>query len=146
LCSHAGVGRYATIFFGIVDRDGALEFISAGHPSPLLVRNGTVSQLYCEGSFPVGIIDTAEFKAERMQLAPGDTLVLYTDGVTEAQSPAGEFFEDDRLCAIVASRALDSVDGLHQGVLSTLREFTRGAEQSDDITLLTVRFRNPEMA
>jgi len=146
LRSHAGVGRYATIFFGIVDRDGALEYICAGHPSPLMVRRGRVSQLCSEGSFPVGIIDTAEFTAVREQLEPGDTLVLFTDGVTEAQDPAGEFFEDDRLCAIVARHAEDSVDGLHEGILSALRDFTRGAAQSDDITLLTVRYRNPEKA
>jgi len=79
-------------------------------------------------------------------LEPGDTLVLFTDGVTEAQDPAGEFFEDDRLCAIVARHAEDSVDGLHEGILSALRDFTRGAAQSDDITLLTVRYRNPEKA
>jgi len=142
LCSHAGVGRYATMFFGIVDRDGGLEYICAGHPSPLLVRCGRVSQLYSEGSFPVGIIDTAEFTAERVQLEPGDTLVLFTDGVTEAQNPAGEFFDDERLCANVASHAGDSVDDLHQGILSALQNFTRGAVQSDDITLLTVRYRN----
>jgi sigma-B regulation protein RsbU (phosphoserine phosphatase) len=146
LCSHAGLGRYATIFFGILDRDGALEYISAGHPSPLVVRSGRVSQLYSEGSFPVGIIDTAEFTSERVQLEPGDTLVLFTDGVTEAEGPAGEFFEDDRLCAVVTRHAEDSVDGLHEGILSALREFTRGAAQSDDITLLTVRYRNPEKA
>jgi len=146
LCSHAGVGRYATIFFGIVDRHGALEYISAGHPSPLVVRSGSVSQLYSGGSFPVGIIDTAEFTAQRVQLDPGDTLVLYTDGVTEAQGPAGEFFDDERLCAIVASHAEDSVDGLHEGILTAVRNFTRGAAQSDDITLLTVRYRNPEKA
>jgi serine phosphatase RsbU (regulator of sigma subunit) len=144
LCGHSEVGRYATMFFGIVDRDGGLEYIFAGHPSPLVVRGGKVNELYSGGSFPVGLFETAEFTAARVQLEPGDTLVLFTDGVTDAEGPTGEFFDDERLRTVVTSHGEDSVEGLHEGILAAIRDFTRGAAQSDDITLLTVRYRRPE--
>ncbi len=61
LCRHSEVGRYATMFIGVLGRDGMFEYIKAGHPSPLLLRKGKVSELYTEGSFPVGLIPEAEF-------------------------------------------------------------------------------------
>src|SRR5579864_411578 len=84
LCDHAEVGRYATMFFGILDRDGNLEYINAGHPPPSLVRSGGVTELFTEGSFPVGLIPEARHTSTRVKLEPGDTLVLFSDGVTEA--------------------------------------------------------------
>ena len=109
LCRHAEVGRYATMFIGMVGADGTLEYIKAGHPSPLLLRNGKVSELYTEGSFPVGLIPEAEFTSVRIQLEPDDTLVLFSDGVTEAEDPDHELFEVSgltRVCpAATASRS-----------------------------------------
>src|SRR5580698_7309162 len=86
LCDRAGVDRYATMFFGLVSPDGVLEFVRAGHPSPLLLRRGEVSELYREGSFPIGLVDEATYEASRVQLEPEDTLLLFTDGVTEAEN------------------------------------------------------------
>ena len=62
------------------------EYIKAGHPSPLLLRKGKVSELYTEGSFPVGLIPEADYASARLQLEPEDTLVLFSDGVTEAEN------------------------------------------------------------
>ncbi len=143
LCDHAVVGRYATMFFGRVDARGEFEFIHGGHPSPLLIRNGQVSDVYTEGSFPVGLVEQAEFGATRMQLEPGDTLLLYTDGIVEAENTQGELFGFDRLREVAAANARASMGDLQQAVLSAVREFSRGAPQSDDITLLIVRYRVP---
>jgi phosphoserine phosphatase RsbU/P len=63
LCRHSEVGRYATMFIGIIGRDGMLEYIKAGHPSPLLLRKGQVTELYNEGSFPVGLIPEADYES-----------------------------------------------------------------------------------
>jgi phosphoserine phosphatase RsbU/P len=82
LCDRAAVGRCATMFFGLLDLGGALEFVRAGHPSPLLMRRGEVSELYSAGSFPIGLVEKAFYTSSRIQLEPGDTLLLYTDGVT----------------------------------------------------------------
>src|SRR5271157_1209499 len=75
LCDHAEVGRYATMFFGILDDDGHLEFINAGHPSPFLIRRGAAEEPFSEGSYPVGLIPEAEYTMARLKLEPGDTIV-----------------------------------------------------------------------
>jgi len=144
LCDHAVVGRYATVFFGMIDAGGELEFIHAGHPSPLLVRNGQVSDVYTEGSFPVGLVDVAEFSATRMKLEHGDTLVLYTDGIVEADNTERELFGFPRLRQVVEANARASMADLQKAVLDAVADFSRGAPQADDITLLLVRYRKPD--
>jgi serine phosphatase RsbU (regulator of sigma subunit) len=141
LCQHAEVGRYATMFIGMVGEDGMLEYIKAGHPSPLLLRQGKVSELYTEGSFPVGLIAEADYPSARLQLEPEDTLVLFSDGITEAEDPDHELFEVTGLSKVLEGRVDESVEDLKQAILDAVRAFTRGASQSDDLTLLVVRYR-----
>src|SRR6202047_481374 len=93
LCNHPEVGRYATMFFGILDEKGGLEYINAGHPSPILIRrDGNAEEPFTEGSFPVGLGPEAEYCTACVKLEPGDTLVLFSDGVTEAMDPKEAFF------------------------------------------------------
>ena len=141
LCHHSEVGRYATMFIGMVGADGVLEYIKAGHPSPLLLRQGKVTELYTEGSFPVGLIEEADYPSARLQLEPEDTLVLFSDGVTEAEDPDHELFEVTGLSKVLEGRVDESVEDLKQAILDAVRAFTRGASQSDDLTLLVVRYR-----
>jgi sigma-B regulation protein RsbU (phosphoserine phosphatase) len=141
LCSHAEVGRYATLFFGVLDRDGNLEYIKAGHPSPLLLGGGEVKELSPGGSFPVGLLPIAEYESAHATLKPGDTLVMFSDGVTEAADPSEEMYGDDRLRqAVTGSDALPLGD-IQRAVLDSVEQFVRGAHQADDITLLLVRYR-----
>ena len=144
LCEHSEVGRYATVFFGIVDRDGTLEFIRAGHPSPLLIRHGVVSDLYTEGSFPVGLIADAEFTASSMKLEPGDTLVLFSDGIIEAENAHRELYGFERLHDVLTGWKDDALPALQKIVFESIDGFSRGAAQSDDMTLLVVRYRAAE--
>lgn len=141
LCHHAQVGRYLTMFAGFIGRDGKLEYIKAGHPSPLLLRKGTVSELYTEGSFPVGLIPDANFEAARLQLEPEDTLVLFSDGVTEAENVNHDLFEISGLSSALAGQGGVPVEALQESILESVRGFTQGAKQSDDLTLLVVRYR-----
>ncbi len=97
LCGHSEVGRYATMFFGILDQDGHLEYINAGHPSPFLIRNGAAEEAFTEGSYPVGLVPEAEYTSVGLKLEPGDTLVLFSDGVTEAMDPDDQLFGVPRL-------------------------------------------------
>ena len=143
LCSHSEVGRYATMFFSILDRDGRLLFINAGHPSPLIVRGGEVLDLLTEGSFPVGLVPQAEFTASTANLQPGDTLALFSDGVTEAMDPEEQLYGVPRLREVLAERHDQHLDHLQQAVLDSIRKFTRGASQNDDITLLLARYQAP---
>jgi serine phosphatase RsbU (regulator of sigma subunit) len=141
LCEHSEVGRYETMVFGFIDPQGNLEYIKAGHPSPLLLRRGEVSDLYTEGSFPVGLVETAGFTAEKLRLEPGDTLVLFSDGITEAENPERELFSFPRLHGALAGQQDAPLEALKKVILDSVDEFSRGAGQSDDMTLLLVRYR-----
>jgi serine phosphatase RsbU (regulator of sigma subunit) len=141
LCEHSRVGRYATMFFSLLDRDGTLEYIRAGHPSPLLLRRGEVSELYTGGSFPVGLIEDATFTAVKVKLEPEDTLVLFSDGVTEAEDSNKSLFGVTRLSQVLAGQHNTSLEDLKKLVLDAIDSFSNGAAQSDDITFLVVRYR-----
>jgi len=141
LCEHAEVGRYATMFFGILDREGKLEFINAGHPSPLILRQGEVTELYSEGSFPVGLVPEANFTAATVNLQPSDTLVLFSDGVTEAMDPEEKLFGVPRLQTVLSGQHEVPLEELQKTILESVQAFTRGASQTDDITVLLIRYR-----
>src|SRR5216684_2160296 len=141
LCDHVEVGRYATMFFGILDEKGSLEYINAGHPSPILVRRGIADEAFTEGSFPVGLVPEAEYKTTCIKLEPGDTLVLFSDGVTEAMNPDEELFGTARLREVLTGQMDTPLDQLQKCVLESVENFARGASQADDLTLLLVRYR-----
>ena len=141
LCDHAEVGRYATMFFGILDDDGHLEFINAGHPSPFLLRRGVAEEPFSEGSYPVGLVPEAEYEMARLKLEPGDTIVLFSDGVTEAMDPDEQLFGVPRLREVLTGQMQCPLDQLQKCVLEAVENFARGASQADDLTLLIVRYR-----
>jgi phosphoserine phosphatase RsbU/P len=144
LCEHAEVGRYATVFFGILHNDGTLEYINAGHPSPLLLRAGEATEPFTEGSCPVGLLPEVNYRVVRIKLQPNDTLILFSDGITEAVDPEDAMYGIDRLRALFAGQVDPALDYLQQTALASLREFSRGANQADDITLLLVRYKPSE--
>jgi sigma-B regulation protein RsbU (phosphoserine phosphatase) len=141
LCKHVEVGKYATMFFGILDREGNLDYLNAGHPSPLLLRRGEVSEIFTEGSYPVGLIPDAKYIAVRETLEPGDTLVLFSDGVTEAADLEEQMFGVPRLSEALAGQHEAPLDQLQKKVIDCVENFARGASQADDITLLLIRYR-----
>lgn len=141
LCDHVEVGRYATMFFGIIDDAGRLEYINAGHPSPVLLRNETAEEAFTEGSFPVGLVPEAEFCTAKLQLEPNDTLVLYSDGVTEAMDPDEQLYGVARLRGVLTGKNEMPLDEIQKTVLESVENFARGARQADDLTMLLVRFR-----
>jgi sigma-B regulation protein RsbU (phosphoserine phosphatase) len=141
LCDHAEVGRYATMFFGILDDQGNLEYINAGHPSPFLIRKGVAEDVFTEGSYPVGLVPEAEYTAVSLKLEPGDTVVLFSDGVTEAMDPGEELFGVPRLREVLTGHMQTPLDELQRTVLESVENFARGASQADDLTLLLVRYR-----
>jgi len=141
LCDHSEVGRYATMFFGILDQQGHLEFINAGHPSPFLIRRGAAEEPFTEGSFPVGLVPEAQYAAVCLQLEPGDTLVLFSDGVTEAADPDEQMFGVARLKQLLTGQMECPLEQLQKCVLEAVENFARGAHQADDLTLLIVRYR-----
>src|SRR3989449_5392528 len=141
LCDHSEVGRYATVFFGILDQEGHLEFINAGHPSPFLIRRGVAEEAFTEGSYPVGLVPEAEYTAVCLKLEPGDTLVLFSDGVTEAGDPDEQMFGTPRLNQLLTGQLECPLEHIQKCVLEGVENFARGAHQADDLTLLIVRYR-----
>jgi sigma-B regulation protein RsbU (phosphoserine phosphatase) len=142
LCDHAEIGRYATMFFGILDDQGHLEYINAGHPSPFLIREGVAEDVFTEGSYPVGLVPEAEYTTVCLKLEPGDTLVLFSDGVTEAMDPAEQLFGVPRLKDVLMGAGKQTpLDELQTKVLEAVENFAHGASQADDLTLLLVRYR-----
>src|SRR5579859_2042316 len=133
--------KYATIFYGLLDRGGRFRYINAGQGAPILISQDGRYEYLETTATPVGILEESEFAVEERQLAPGDRIVIYTDGVTEAQNPRGEFFGRKQLRELVVAHAADSCGTLHDSVLRAVKVFTESAPQADDITLVVVEYR-----
>ncbi len=132
--------RFVTLFYAELDPEsGALSFLNAGHNPPLIVHAaGTVEQL-ASGGLPLGIKPDAEYREGRTQLQKGDVLCIYSDGVTEAQSPAGEEFGPTRLYEVVSRNIDASAAGIRDRIESALTKFAQGTSAADDITLVIVK-------
>ncbi len=141
LCRRGIESRFATIAYMVLSPEGRLISCSAGHnPAFLIGGDGGVRRL-TRGGLIVGAFETATYEEETHALDPGDTLVLYSDGVSDAESPSGEQFGEDRLHSILTRGAarLDPEQILDQ-VLRATREFVADRPPADDITLLVVRY------
>ena len=132
--------KYVTIFFALLERSGALAYINAGHCSPIVVRADGKLEYLDATAMPVGLMVDAEFTAERRTLTSGDMIVIYSDGVTEAQNLAGEFFGKKRLKDVIAANAQAGAAALHDAVAKAVAAFTDCALQADDVTLLVVEY------
>jgi len=141
LCERSGEDRYVTLFYGVLHPDGHFEYVNAGHVPPLVKRkSGEIIPLGSD-NFPVGMFDTAEYATSRIQLHPGDCVVMYTDGVTEAVNPSNELFGEDRLRKTVESFTGEDVQQFYDQVQKDLRTFTEHLyAQADDITLIVGQY------
>ncbi len=133
-------GKYATMFHCLLDRGGQLHYINAGQCAPILLSKDGRYEYLDTTAVPVGLLPQAEFVVEKRQLASGDRLILYSDGVTEAQNAAGEFFGRKRLREIAVAHAPDAGPALHDAVLRDVKKFVEGAPQGDDITLVVIEY------
>ncbi len=140
LCAHTAVRRHATLFFGILDGAGRLEYVNAGHLPAMLVHAGRVEPVFAAESFALGWFEDAEYRSAAATLEPGDTLVLFTDGINEALNPEREQFGLQGLRAAIEKGADASVEQLQAGILQAVEGFIRGEPQGDDITLLILRY------
>jgi serine phosphatase RsbU (regulator of sigma subunit) len=136
--------KYATIFYCLLDSAGRLSYVNAAHCPPLLVRNGAIQAALDATGSPVGLLESAEFEVSEIQLRPGDKLVIYTDGVTEAQNVSGEFFGRARLKTAITAHATGSGAAIHSAIQQAITTFTEDAPQSDDITVLVLEYAGPE--
>jgi sigma-B regulation protein RsbU (phosphoserine phosphatase) len=145
LCrEHADNNMFVTLFYGVLDpHSGSLAYANAGHNPPLVVSAaGTVRELQ-EGSLPIGVLEDVDYQVMHTSIAPGERLVAFSDGITEAMNHAGAIFGDERLQALLCNRVGQTADELLQDVLDHVQHHVAGAPQSDDMTLLVLA-RDPE--
>ncbi len=140
LAENTPSNRFVTLFAAELDPGrGSLKYINAGHNPPLIGRlDGSIEQL-SSGGFPLGIIPAAEYEMGEMTLSPGESLVIYSDGVSEANNLAGDEFGLDRLSSVIQENLRSSAAGLRDKVESALSSFTQTAPANDDITLVIVK-------
>ena len=131
--------RFVTLLYGVLQPDGHLTYCNAGHNPPFLVGPSGVRRLET-GGLIVGLFGGAEFEQETLQLKPDDMLVVFTDGASEALSKDGEEYGDDRILEAIRANQEVSTQAMLEAVFESVREFTVGAEQNDDITAMVVRY------
>jgi sigma-B regulation protein RsbU (phosphoserine phosphatase) len=143
LCRRGLESRFVTLMFGIIRADGTLTYCNAGHNPPVIIGKSGVRRLE-EGGPVVGLLEFAPYSQESVKLDPGDIVVVFSDGVSEALNAAGEEFGDDRLLAAAHQAARDADDvsspALVESIVSAVRAFTKEAPQSDDITAMVIRY------
>src|SRR4051812_12367179 len=139
LCRRAIESRFLTSFYGMVGNDGLLTYCNAGHNALVLV-SASESRRLSTGGTVLGLFEHAAFEEETVRLESGDAIIAFSDGVTEALNPDGEEFGDARLLASIDAHRTESPQALIDGVLRDLNTFCADATQTDDVTIVTVRF------
>lgn len=144
LCRDNDAAMFVTLFLALYDLDSRkFTYSFGGHNPPLhLSRDGSVSWLQGESGMALGIFDDAAFSAQTVSLQPGDSVLLYTDGVSEAMDTDNNAFGEERLSTLLDGNPGSDAQQLVETVIAAVTGFVRGAEQSDDITLLALRTRH----
>ena len=141
LCMEAANNMFVTVFYGIYNvTNGQLRYCNGGHNAPCLIHaDGRTELLKVEPNFIVGALEGMSYKGGELTLGKGETLLLYTDGVTEAVNPALEEYGEKRMMASLAAVTGKDCRQTIDGLLQDVRDFAAEAEQSDDITILALK-------
>jgi sigma-B regulation protein RsbU (phosphoserine phosphatase) len=137
-CESALAGQYATLVCGRASAKGEVEICNAGHPPVLIARRDRIEKIEA-GGVPVGMFSSGKHSFQKTQLAPGESLFLYSDGFTEARNNQQAEYGLDRAVALLSKQKCDSARHLAATCLDDLRAFTGGASRADDLTLMVLR-------
>lgn len=145
LCQQNPLDLFVTAFYGVLDlATGTFTYANAGHNPPILVRaDGTVSNLPAMGGVAMGVMMGLSYAENSVTLSAGDTLLLYTDGISEAMDGDGREFTEGRLIRSLGESYRESVEIVMSSLIDSVHQFVGGAPQSDDITCLIVRYKGP---
>ena len=140
IARHAPRSRFITLFFAVFEpADGTLTWVNAGHLPPIIRRrDGTLGHL-AHGGLALGLAEASTYDAETTQLEPGDLLLLYSDGITEAESPSGVPFDEEGLLGIVAASPDATAPDLAGRVMAAVSKHARDERFADDLTVLILR-------
>jgi sigma-B regulation protein RsbU (phosphoserine phosphatase) len=141
LCNESVSCMFVTVFYGILNTaTGELEYVNAGHNPPYMLTGDGLSKVEMTGGTILGCIENFSYKSNKVMLAPGDRIFLYTDGVTEAFNKHDEAYGDKRLEMYLQRNIGSSLEDLVKGVVKEVNEHSTGVPQSDDITLLSISY------
>jgi sigma-B regulation protein RsbU (phosphoserine phosphatase) len=133
--------QYVTMVYAVWnDEDQTLEISNAGAVQPLICRNGEVETIHAEG-FPLGLFPDVSYEQFTLSTRPGDSVIFFSDGLADAQNPAGEMFGTEQLTELVQQHASLSAGELADFIMAAISEFQNGAEHFDDETLIVLRVR-----
>ena len=133
---------FVTCFLAILDKKtGKLVYANAGHNPPIVGSNHNYRYLKCNSGFLLGCFEEAYIVDEETTLKPGESLTLYTDGITEARNSEGDFFGEERLLEMFNKRNYTCTVELHHSIKDEIASFVKDAPQSDDITFVTLRYQ-----
>jgi len=143
LCKQNDNSMFTTFFIGLLNvPKGELTFCNAGHNFPYLLRNGELFEIRGTHGTALGVLDGQNYKTGRLVINSGDTVILFTDGVTDAENQHGDFFNKSRFeNAIIQSKNLNAAD-ITATVHSQVNKFINGHTASDDLTLLVFKYKN----
>ena len=141
LVQRSASNRFITLFCATLDLDGHFTYINAGHNPPVLVRANGETETLTTKSVLLGAFDFVEYKPRQTRLAPGDVVVMYTDGVTEASDADNQMFGDERLEKLVREGVHLGAEEIKQWIMDEVLNFTAGLPQGDDITLIVLKMR-----
>ncbi len=141
LVQRSASNRFITLFCGILDRDGHFTYINAGHNPPILARASGQTEMLTTKSVVLGAFDFAQYQTRQTRLNPGDVVVMFTDGVTEAVNLNNDLFGDEKLENLVREHVRLSAEDLKKTILDHVLSFTSGLPQGDDITMIVLKMK-----
>ena len=130
--------HFATLICGVAHASGEVEICNAGHCFPFLMQGSCVERIPSTG-LALGMFCTEQFSTEKMKLAPGDNLFLYSDGLSEARNKSNIQYGEERLATLINKRRAISPQELISGCLEDLTSFRSGATMTDDLTMMAIR-------
>ena len=145
LSDHNHSQMFVTCFLAILnEKTGELEFANAGHNPPIIGSNLKYRFLKCKSGFVLGAFENAIVEDEKVTLENGESIMLYTDGITEARNDKGEFYGEKRFLDLLNARDYTCLVETHHALKDDIEKFINGENQSDDITIITLKYHGDE--
>jgi sigma-B regulation protein RsbU (phosphoserine phosphatase) len=140
VCARAIDGKFVTVFLVTVERSGLMRYANGGHNPALWITAAGSVTLLKEGGPLLGFFGNARFRESSLQISPGDLLVLYTDGVTDAEDANSEAFGEERLLEWASRQGGRPCTEVHQSLLAAVTDFAGSRHQADDLTFLVLQY------
>ncbi len=139
ICRHSPGSRFITLFYALYDpRTGDIEYVNAGHLPPLIHRKDGSFDRLTSGNIALGMFEGSTYESHHAQLRPGDAMILYSDGITEAENTAGREFDESGLSAAVTSAGTHEPEQLGRAIIAAVDQHAGDARLGDDLTVVVL--------